>query len=138
MICTSHISIGDHEQNAVSMTTTVNAYFGLKKLSSSIGIFLNNEMDDFSMPANASKGVFDHQHQLTLSGQAKRPLLSMSPTIVLKDNQLTAVVNANGGSFISTATGVVLLNNFVRRMDLLLRLKALAAGYLMAVKNRRY
>ncbi|PON34571.1 Gamma-glutamyltranspeptidase [Trema orientale] len=135
MICTSHISIIDHEQNAVSMIPTVNAYFGLKKLSS-IGIILNNEMDDFSMPANASKGVFDHQHRLTLSGQAKRPLLSMSPTIVLKDNQLTAVAGANGGSFIYTATGEVLLNNFVRRMDLLLRLKALAAGYLTAVKNR--
>ncbi|PON33587.1 Gamma-glutamyltranspeptidase [Parasponia andersonii] len=113
---TSHLSIIDHQQNAVSMTTTVNAYFGSKILSPSTGIVLNNEMDDFSMPANLSKGVRPPA-PANFIRPGKRPLSSMSPTIVLKDNQLKAVVGASGGAFIFTATGEILLNHFVRRMD---------------------
>ncbi|KAK7281053.1 hypothetical protein RIF29_08708 [Crotalaria pallida] len=54
---TSHVSIIDLERNAISMTATINAYFGSKINSRSTGIVLNNEMDDFSMPRNVSKDV---------------------------------------------------------------------------------
>lgn len=79
---TSHLSIVDHEQNAISMTSTVNAYFGAQMLSSSTGIVLNNEMDDFSIPGNVSTGPPPALANFIRPG--KRPLSSMTPTIILK------------------------------------------------------
>ncbi|KAK6150465.1 hypothetical protein DH2020_015397 [Rehmannia glutinosa] len=113
---TSHISIVDEQRNAVSMTTTINGYFGSKFLSPTTGIILNNEMDDFSMPGNTSENVpppapADFIHP------GKRPLSSMTPTIVLKDGQLKAVVGASGGSMIIAGTTEVLLNYLARGMD---------------------
>ncbi|KAL5555911.1 hypothetical protein UlMin_038147 [Ulmus minor] len=108
---TSHLSIIDDQGNAVSMTTTVNAYFGSQTLSPSIGIVLNNEMDDFSIPMNVSAGVLPPA-LVNFIRSGKRPLSSMSPTIVLKDNQLKAVVGASGGGNIFAATSEVLLNYF--------------------------
>lgn len=80
---TSHISIVDSERNAVSMTNTVNSYFGAQILSPSTGIVLNNEMDDFSMPGN-NTGHVPPPAPLNLIRPGKRPLSSMTPTIVLK------------------------------------------------------
>ncbi|KAK6125761.1 hypothetical protein DH2020_040501 [Rehmannia glutinosa] len=113
---TSHISIVDEQRNVVSMTTTINGYFGSKFLSPTTGIILNNEMDDFSMPGNTSENVpppapADFIHP------GKRPLSSMTPTIVLKDGQLKAVVGASGGSMIIAGTTEVLLNYLARGMD---------------------
>ncbi|XP_062098352.1 glutathione hydrolase 1-like [Humulus lupulus] len=113
---TSHLSVIDNQRNAVSMTTTVNAYFGSKILSPSTGIILNNEMDDFSMPANVTKGVRPPA-PANFIRPGKRPLSSMSPTIVVKNNQLKAALGASGGAFIFAAVGEVLLNHFVKRMD---------------------
>ncbi|KAL5555907.1 hypothetical protein UlMin_038143 [Ulmus minor] len=108
---TSHLSIVDDQGNAVSMTTTVNSYFGSQILSPSTGIVLNNEMDDFSIPMNVSTGVLPPA-PANFIRPGKRPLSSMSPTIVLKDKQLKAVVGASGGGYIFAATGEVLLNYF--------------------------
>ncbi len=80
---TSHLSIIDRERNAVSMTSTVNSYFGSQILSPSTGILLNNEMDDFSIPGNVSAGV-PAPAPANFIRPGKRPLSSMSPTIVLK------------------------------------------------------
>ncbi|KAE9608039.1 putative aminoacyltransferase, Glutathione hydrolase [Lupinus albus] len=113
---TSHLSIIDHERNAVSMTSTVNAYFGSKFLSPSTGIVLNNQMDDFSMPRNVSKDV-PPPAPANFVAPRKRPLSSMSPTIVLKDGKLKAVAGASGGIMIIGGTSQVLLNHFVRGMD---------------------
>ncbi|RDY07016.1 Glutathione hydrolase 1, partial [Mucuna pruriens] len=113
---TSHISIIDPERNAISMTTTVNAYFGSKILSPSTGIVLNNEMDDFSMPRNVSKDV-PPPAPANFIMPGKRPLSSMSPTIALKDGKLKAVVGASGGAMIIAGTSEVLLNHFVKGMD---------------------
>lgn len=114
---TSHLSIIDFERNAVSMTTTVNSYFGATILSPSTGIVLNNEMDDFSMPIkNVSKDVRPPA-PANFVVPGKRPLSSMSPTIVLKDRELKAVVGASGGIMIIAATSEVLLNHFVKGMD---------------------
>ncbi|PON36816.1 Gamma-glutamyltranspeptidase [Trema orientale] len=113
---TTHVSIIDHQQNAVSMTTTINVYFGSKMLSPSTGIILNNQMDDFSIPANVSKGIRPPA-PANFIRPGKRPLSSMTPTIVLRDNQLKALLGASGGLYIFPATAEVLLNHFVRRMD---------------------
>ncbi|XP_030500009.2 glutathione hydrolase 1 isoform X1 [Cannabis sativa] len=113
---TSHLSIIDYQRNAISMTTTVNAYFGSKILSPSTGIILNNEMDDFSIPTNVTKGVRPPA-PANFIRPGKRPLSSMSPTIIVKDNKLKAALGASGGAFIFAAVGEVLLNHFVKRMN---------------------
>uniref|UniRef100_A0A0E0PA17 Glutathione hydrolase n=1 Tax=Oryza rufipogon TaxID=4529 RepID=A0A0E0PA17_ORYRU len=113
---TSHLSIVDSERNAVSMTTTVNAYFGSLILSPSTGILLNNEMDDFSMPANTSANS-PPPAPANFVRPLKRPLSSMTPTIILKDGNLKAAVGASGGSMIPAGTMEVLLNHFVKNMD---------------------
>lgn len=73
----------DTDRNAVSLTTTVNSYFGARVLSSSTGILLNNEMDDFSTPAETTP---DHLPPAPANfiEPNKRPLSSMAPIIVLK------------------------------------------------------
>nr|AFK35153.1 unknown [Lotus japonicus] len=113
---TSHLSIVDVERNAISMTTTVNAYFGSKILSPSTGIVLNNEMDDFSIPRNVSKDV-PPPAPANFIVPGKRPLSSMSPTIALNDGKLKAVLGASGGAMIIAGTSEVLLNHFVKGMD---------------------
>ncbi|KAL1536687.1 glutathione hydrolase 1-like [Salvia divinorum] len=111
---TSHISIVDGQRNAVSMTTTINSYFGSKFMSPTTGIILNNEMDDFSVPEDntsspPSPANFIHP--------GKRPLSSMTPTIILKSGKLRAVVGASGGAMIIAGTTEVLVNYVARGMD---------------------
>lgn len=113
---TSHMSVVDSERNAVSMTSTVNSYFGAKYLSPSTGIVLNNEMDDFSAPAKRSENV-PPPAPANFIHPGKRPLSSMTPTIVLKGGQLGAVVGASGGAMIIAGTIEVFLNHFARGMD---------------------
>lgn len=113
---TSHLSIVDSERNAVSMTTTINAYFGSQFLSPATGIVLNNEMDDFSIPAKASADT-PPPAPPNFIRPSKRPLSSMTPTIVLKDGQLKAVIGASGGGMIIAGTTEVFLNYFARKMD---------------------
>ncbi|CAM0904362.1 unnamed protein product [Alopecurus aequalis] len=113
---TSHLSIVDGERNAVSMTSTVNAYFGSLILSPSTGVLLNNEMDDFSMPANTTADSPPPAPN-NFVAPLKRPLSSMCPTIVLKDGKLKAAVGASGGSMIPAGTIEVFLNHFAKNMD---------------------
>ncbi|XP_039114395.1 LOW QUALITY PROTEIN: glutathione hydrolase 1-like [Dioscorea cayenensis subsp. rotundata] len=113
---TSHLCVVDKDRNAVSMTSTVNSYFGALYQSPSTGILLNNEMDDFSIPVNISNNVLPPAPANFIS-PSKRPLSSMAPTIVLKNGQLKAVVGASGGAMIIAATTEVLLNHFAKGMD---------------------
>ncbi|XP_051217644.1 glutathione hydrolase 1 isoform X1 [Lolium perenne] len=113
---TSHLSIVDRERNAVSMTSTVNSYFGSLILSPSTGVLLNNEMDDFSMPANTTADSPPPAPN-NFVAPLKRPLSSMCPTIILKDGKLKAAVGASGGSMIPAGTIEVLLNHFAKNMD---------------------
>ena len=85
---TSHFSIIDKERNVVAMTTTINGYFGATKLSPSTGIVLNNQMDDFSIPMKPQPDV-PPPAPANFIRPGKRPLSSMSPTIVLKVGQNT-------------------------------------------------
>ncbi|XP_073008061.1 glutathione hydrolase 3-like [Typha latifolia] len=113
---TSHLCVVDADRNAVSMTTTVNWYFGAGVLSPSTGIVLNNEMDDFSTPADATP---DHLPPAPANfiEPKKRPLSSMTPIIVLKDNQLAGVVGGSGGMKIIPAVIEVFLNHFILGLE---------------------
>ncbi|KAG9450728.1 hypothetical protein H6P81_010693 [Aristolochia fimbriata] len=111
---TSHLCVVDGDRNSVSMTSTVNAYFGAKFLSPRTGILLNNEMDDFSIPEEV--GVHPPAHANFIK-PSKRPLSSMTPTIVLKGGQLKAVLGASGGAMIIAGTTEVFLNHFGKGMD---------------------
>ncbi|OAY79948.1 Gamma-glutamyltranspeptidase 1 [Ananas comosus] len=113
---TSHLCVVDSERNAVSMTSTVNSYFGSQIMSPSTGIVLNNEMDDFSIPTNASANT-PPPAPANFIRPFKRPLSSMTPTIILKDGQLTGVVGASGGAMITAGTVEVFLNHFAKGMD---------------------
>lgn len=111
---TSHMSIIDTDRNAVALTCTVNNHFGSQFLSPTTGILLNNQMDDFSTPKDGS-------HKPPAPGNwiepGKRPLSSMSPTIVLKDGKLQAVMGASGGPLIIIAVTQVFLNHFGFKLD---------------------
>ncbi|GJX21383.1 glutathione hydrolase 1-like protein, partial [Tanacetum coccineum] len=113
---TSHMSIVDKERNAVSLTTSINSYFGAKILSPYTGIILNNHMDDFSIHTNPSSKVHPPAPSNFIS-PGKRPLSSATPTIVLKDGNLKAVLGASGGLKIIPATTEVFVNYFVKGMD---------------------
>ncbi|XP_078444325.1 glutathione hydrolase 1-like [Wolffia australiana] len=113
---TSHLCIVDSLRNAVSMTTTVNSYFGSVIRSPSTGIILNNEMDDFSVPGNVS-GNTRPPAPANFIRPLKRPLSSMTPTIVLQDGHLKGLVGASGGANIIAGTTEVFLNHFVKKMD---------------------
>ncbi|KAJ4715629.1 Gamma-glutamyltranspeptidase [Melia azedarach] len=114
---TSHISIVDQNRNAVSMTCTINGFFGSKILSPSTGIILNNQMDDFSMPINDTSKSLPPPAPANFIRPGKRPLSSMSPTIVLKDGKLKAVLGASGGANIIAGTTEVFLNHFIHGME---------------------
>lgn len=106
---TSHISVVDEHGNAVALTTTVNTAFGSKILDERTGIVLNDEMADFSLP-NISNVFGLPPGQANFVEPGKRPLSSMSPTIVLENGKLRMVVGGSGGPTIITATTQVLLN----------------------------
>jgi gamma-glutamyltranspeptidase/glutathione hydrolase len=100
---TTHISIVDKEGNAVAITTTLNASYGCKTVVQGAGFFLNNEMDDFSAKPGVPNiyGAVGGEANAIVPG--KRMLSSMSPTIVLKNNQLFLVVGTPGGTTIPTS-----------------------------------
>lgn len=112
---TSHLCVVDADRNAVTMTTTINSYFGAGVLSPLTGIVLNNEMDDFSIPIEATP---DHLPPAPANfiKPNKRPLSSMTPLIILKENQLAGIVGGSGGLNIIPAVAQVFLNHFVLGM----------------------
>ncbi|NOT76401.1 MAG: gamma-glutamyltransferase [Cyclobacteriaceae bacterium] len=107
---TTHFSIVDAQGNAVSVTTTLNGWFGSNVVVGGSGFFLNNEMDDFS----AKPGV---PNMFGVTGGTankiepnKRMLSAMSPTILEKDGKLVMVVGTPGGTTIITSVFQVILN----------------------------
>ncbi|PHU08162.1 Gamma-glutamyltranspeptidase 3 [Capsicum chinense] len=113
---TAHFCIVDADRNAVSMTSTVNYPFGGGVLSPSTGILLNNEMGDFSTPDDISTDKLPPAPSNFIQPK-KRPLSSMAPIIVLKDNQLAGVIGGSGGLKIIFAVLQVFINHFVLGMD---------------------
>ncbi|XAR67079.1 Glutathione gamma-glutamylcysteinyltransferase [Bertholletia excelsa] len=113
---TSHFCIVDSDRNVVSMTTTINYAFGSGLLSPSTGIILNNEMGDFSIPAEITPDTLPPAPANFIRPN-KRPLSSMTPLIVLKDNQVVGVVGGSGGMNIIPAVVQVFINHFVLGME---------------------
>jgi gamma-glutamyltranspeptidase/glutathione hydrolase len=107
---TTHYSVVDSEGNAVAVTYTLNGGYGNGITVPGLGFLLNNEMDDFaSKPGTANMfGLVQGERNAIAPG--KRPLSSMTPTILLKDGRLFMTVGAPGGSRISTAVLQVILN----------------------------
>src|SRR5205085_12176492 len=99
---TTHYSIVDKAGNAVAVTTTLNALFGAKVIAGDTGFFLNDEMDDFTTKPGAANlfGLVQGKNNAIAPG--KRPLSSMSPTIVTKDGKVAMVLGSPGGSRIIT------------------------------------
>lgn len=114
---TTHLSVIDAEGNAVALTTTVNLGFGAKLVAGKTGIILNDQMDDFAVQPGVPNGFGLIGSVQNAVAPNKRPLSSMSPTIVLDGDQVRLVVGAAGGPTIITATAQVLLNVIDWKMD---------------------
>jgi gamma-glutamyltranspeptidase/glutathione hydrolase len=116
---TTHYSVVDGEGNAVSTTTTINAGFGSGVLVEGGGFFLNNEMDDFAtVPGQPNIGGLIEGEQNAIE-PGKRPLSSMSPTIVLNPaGEVLLVIGGAGGPTIITGALQVILNVIEHRMTL--------------------
>ena len=101
---TTHFSIIDRDGRAVSMTYTLNGWFGAKVVAGHTGIVMNDEMDDFSAKAGAPNmyGLVGSEANAVAPG--KTPLSSMSPTILSRDNKVVMVIGSPGGSRIPTIT----------------------------------
>src|SRR5271166_377024 len=106
---TTHYSVVDPEGNAVSVTTTLNDNFGSRVTAERLGLLLNNEMDDFAAKQGVPNLYGLIQGPANAIGPGKRPLSSMTPTIVLKGGKLFLVLGSPGGSTIITTVANVLL-----------------------------
>ncbi len=106
---TTHFCVMDADGNAVACTETINTTFGSYVVDPVTGIVLNNEMDDFTAIPGQTNAFGLKQSDANLVAPRKKPLSSMSPTIVLKDGRAVAIAGASGGPRIITATLQVLL-----------------------------
>jgi len=107
---TTHYSVVDSEGNAVAVTYTLNGGYGNGITVPGLGFLLNNEMDDFASKPGSPNMFGLVQGEANAIAPGKRPLSSMTPTIVLKDGKLFMTAGAPGGSRISTAVLQVILN----------------------------
>jgi gamma-glutamyltranspeptidase / glutathione hydrolase len=107
---TTHYSVVDRLGNAVSVTYTINDDFGAKVIAGNTGFFLNDEMDDFT----AKPGIPNYfglvQGKANAIAPGKRPLSSMTPTIVLKEGKPVLVVGTPGGARIITTVLEIIIN----------------------------
>ena len=107
---TTHYSIVDGKGNAVSVTSTLNGWFGAQVTAAKTGVLLNNEMDDFTAKLGVPNSYGLMQGEVNAIAPGKRPLSSMSPTIVTKDGKPVMVVGTPGGSRIITAVLLTIIN----------------------------
>lgn len=107
---TTHYSIVDKWGNAVSVTYTLNDWFGARVTAGKTGVLLNNEMDDFTAKVGVPNIYGLVQGEANKIEPGKRPLSSMSPTIVTKDGKPVMVVGTPGGSRIITVVLHTILN----------------------------
>uniref|UniRef100_A0A7E4W5H0 Gamma-glutamyltranspeptidase 1 n=1 Tax=Panagrellus redivivus TaxID=6233 RepID=A0A7E4W5H0_PANRE len=111
---TSHVVIIDREGNGISATSTVNQLLGSKRISPTLGILWNDEMDDFSTPGQTNSFGFAPS-EANFIQPGKRPLSSMSPTVIYNknDNEVKMVVGASGGSRIISAVAQTVIRTLL-------------------------
>jgi gamma-glutamyltranspeptidase/glutathione hydrolase len=114
---TTHFSVVDSLGNAVSNTYTLNFSYGVGLVAEGTGVLLNNELDDFTAAPGASNAYGLVGFEANLPGPGKRPLSSMSPTIVLKDGKPILVTGSPGGSRIISTVLQVIVNVLDYGMD---------------------
>ena len=107
---TTHYSVVDREGTAVSVTYTINGFFGAAVVAPGTGFLLNNEMDDFAVKPGTANMFGLVQGEANAIAPGKRPLSSMTPTIVEKDGRAVFVLGSPGGPRIITAVLETLLN----------------------------
>ncbi|PSB01044.1 gamma-glutamyltransferase [Merismopedia glauca CCAP 1448/3] len=107
---TTHYSVIDRQGNAVSVTYTINSYFGAGVVAGNTGFLLNNEMDDFTAKVGVANSYGLKQGEKNAIAPFKQPLSSMSPTIVLKDGKPLLITGSPGGSTIPTTVLQVISN----------------------------
>ncbi len=105
---TSHLSVVDRQGNLVALTQTINYFFGSGVLVPGWGMLLNNEMDDFNPRPGTNNSV----------APGKRPLSSMSPTLILKDGKPFLSLGSPGATRIITALAQILMNVIDHKMDI--------------------
>ncbi|VDK86087.1 unnamed protein product [Onchocerca ochengi] len=111
---TSHVSTIDRDNNAVSCTSTINRLLGSLRISPTLGIVWNNEMDDFSIPKRPNSFGFVPSPANYIQ-PGKRPLSSMSPMVIYDKNteKVKMVVGASGGSIIISAVAQTVIRSLI-------------------------
>jgi len=113
---TCHFSVADDRGNAVACTTTLNGAYGCGLAVS--GVLLNNEMDDFTLRPGVPNQFGLVQGDKNRIAPGKRPLSSMTPTILLRDGQVALVLGSPGGPTIISTVSQVLANRYAAGMTL--------------------
>ena len=121
---TTHFSVIDDFGNAVSNTYTLNFPYGVGLIAEGTGVLLNNELDDFTAAPGASNAFGLVGFEANLPGPGKRPLSSMSPTILLKDGKPVLITGSPGGSRIISTVLQVIVNVLDYHMDVLAAVSA--------------
>lgn len=106
---TTHYSVMDADGNAVAVTTTINDWFGSRVTADGLGFLMNDEMDDFSAKPGVPNSDGLLQSDVNAVGPGKRPLSSMTPTIVVRDGKTVMVLGSPGSSKIITTVANVLM-----------------------------
>lgn len=106
---TTHYSVIDEEGNAVAVTTTINDWFGSRVTADGLGFLLNDEMDDFSSKPGVPNADGLIQGSANSIGPGKRPLSSMTPTIIVHNGKTVMVLGSPGSSKIITTVANVLM-----------------------------
>jgi gamma-glutamyltranspeptidase/glutathione hydrolase len=115
---TTHYSVVDSRGNAVSNTYTLNFPYGVGLVAEGSGVLLNNELDDFTAAPGASNAFGLVGFEANLPGPGKRPLSSMSPTIVLKNGKPVLVTGTPGGSRIISTVVQIVVDVIDYKMDI--------------------
>jgi len=115
---TTHYSVVDRFGNAVANTYTINLSYGVGLIAEGTGVLLNNELDDFAAAPGVPNAFGLVGYEANEPGPNKRPLSSMTPTIVLRNGKPVIVTGSPGGSRIITAVLQVLLNVIDYRMTI--------------------
>lgn len=115
---TTHYSVVDRQGNAVAVTYTLNFGYGSGIVAAGTGILLNNEMDDFAAKPGVPNAYGLIGGDANAVGPGKRPLSSMTPTLVFKDGQPVLITGSPGGSRIITTVLQIVLNVIDHRMNI--------------------